>query len=354
MNTMEKRTGVVTITALLLIIGLFGCGGPSVEDILKKYESYNTTNMNSIGFSVSFDTENFINEGDVILKISDPTVKSDYEYNNAIMERVFVANAENPSEIFAVSPKTDTYTKISTQYAADGSTTNSSTTEGYTNYIPLDSIKARFIIIGFKGISAEESEKYESAPLFYIIDKKTKSVLTETPRLSGDLFAADTALTRFVERYATLAIGYSFMGGKEYVVKLGNVGNDSLNNGYTYIDILSNTVQSEDWIEYAYYYEDIESTFNVYMPLYTEIVVGKKHYQPFKYTTESGVGVRYSYKTTSFPDTIIVHSAEKNGGVYEYGYIQGYGYGTSARVSFQTTVKFDPKTGGIINKLSKE
>ena len=308
-----KRFTKQLIIATTLATIISGCE-MTPEGILKNYENYSDYNTlphgkNNINFSVTFGTENEpkrFYQQDIIINFSDSLFRIDTLYRDALVKRIFVADAET-GKILDVLPdiyknkRSITYTGYRVEW------------DEFIYYVQTENIKPRFFIIGFMGISAEESEKYETSPMFFIVDKKTKSILTPTPLLSDNLFAFDFSIPQFIERYSTLKSYYEYDGKthllKEYVLKLGDIGNEEIS---TYVDILSNAIKKEDWKEGDYYYSDLKTALGVYFPLYMEIFIDNIKYQITNYGVMDGsVRYRFQTKSLSLPDSVIVYSTTR-------------------------------------------
>lgn len=181
------------IVVIILATVVSGCG-PSAEDILERYESYPEFQVESGKSGVYLEvTANMIS-----IRYSSPLLNTNEEYVKILAKRWFVADAENPSERLSEGM---------------GITTINSTINGitqpttYGHTAMLKDLKQRFLLIGFEGIQASESETAEIPPLFFIIENK-KGIgknLTDKPRLSGELFTATYIPTRFVV-YSTLTV----------------------------------------------------------------------------------------------------------------------------------------------------
>ena len=330
----------------------------SPKEVMEKYSSYAQvpSDKNKIGLSLSF-SEQF-STNDIVLSFSNPIINSDKEYYNAVLNRIFVANAENPDEIFSVSP--NIYSKTSSQisYTPNGSITNSSQTTEYICHISLDSIDVRYAVIGFKGISLLESDEFETLPFFYVVDNKDKKILTSAPLQWEKPFSDEELEPHFFEHHAILK-GMGFFGNNEYTIKLDAIGNDEDYNGYFYADFLSGEIKHEDFEEGNFYYFELEEYLSIYSPVFTEVVVGKKHYRWISYAMlESDghtVGVRHYYKTKDIPEIIIVYGTQKGAYMSEFttrsyrvnGYVETT-HAANTRVFFSDTVQFNGKTREVI------
>jgi len=159
----------------------------TAKDILKKYDAYSVVEADA-------------NKAGVQLKVSDsllmisyslPLLNTSEEYIKTLAGRWFIANAEKPDVRFPVK----------------ASMTMADSAAIYGHQFDIDSIKARFLLIGFEGIDSLESDVAKTSPLFFLVEKnkKERKLLSGEPRLANDLFTANYELTRFVV-YSTLTV----------------------------------------------------------------------------------------------------------------------------------------------------
>ncbi|MDR2564412.1 MAG: hypothetical protein LBC98_10835 [Prevotellaceae bacterium] len=163
--------------AMITAAGLYACG-PKAEDVLKKYESHGEmeTDANKAGISC----EVSVMKG-FWIKYSSSLLNTDEDLIGKLAQRWFVADAENPAVKLPAKIEVLAY-ELTKNGVAQPTT--------YGHLINIDSIKAKFLLIGFEGISPIESTEVETQPLFFLAEKnKDKNVLlTPAPRLASELF----------------------------------------------------------------------------------------------------------------------------------------------------------------------
>jgi len=329
--------------AIIVLAVLCSCT-TNPKKILEKYNGLANIypDRNKIGLSISFSDELFPN--DVVISFSNPLINSDNEYYDAVLKRVFVANAENPDEIFSIKPQTYSKSSEQTTYAPGGSVSSFSKSIDYFSHISLDSIKTRFVLVGFKGIPMMESSEFETLSLFFIVDKKDKKILTPVPLRWEKPVSDEELQPKLLQRYAILRGGATYGGAdskeKQYTIKLDEIGNDKSNNGYTYVNFITKDMKIEEIVPGDFIYTNFNGAhISIYSPIFTEIVVGTKHFKYIKFATLADneghmSGIRHLYNTKDMPDTIIVYGANKSFG--------------DDFVYFCDTIKFNGKTKEVI------
>jgi hypothetical protein len=139
--------------------------------------------VNKAGVSI---TVQAMNVPFISITYSCPLLNTNEEFIEKLSKRWFVTDTENPDIELPVKMG------IMTVNATVNGITQP-TTYGHSIIIEADSIKARFLLIGFKGISSIESEEAETHPLFFLVEnnKEKSKALTPVPRLAEELFAVD-------------------------------------------------------------------------------------------------------------------------------------------------------------------
>ncbi len=302
----------VTVVMLLMLMIVSCNQGPTANETLKRYETYQmllTPSSNKAGFGIE------PGQTTISIKFDNPTLNTNGEYLNIMAGRIYVADAENPGEPLPVriGSQTTTVTRV------DGTRT---VTNGLSVWLD-EKIKTKFFLVGFKGIDKSESEALETPPLFFLVDRKAGTNLTPVVLQAGNLIAADYEKTRFPVYTATLNHKIDILGSqtKTYTIRIGTIGKDD--NGYTYVDYLSEDINERDWIitdgSIGYRIESSGLYTRLISPLFTEIKAGKKKILSRGYAIESGVGMREFYDTKELPDTLFVWSKEMNGLVIQFG-----------------------------------
>ena len=306
MKYLTKQLIVALITA-----SAFAACGPTAEEMMKRYETYQSTlsapEINKAGFSVSA----ISGGGTILVNFNNPELNTSEEYLNVMAGRLYVADAEKSDTPLPLRIGSSTQTVT----LATGERT---VTNGLSVWF-VDEVKAAFVIVGFKGIDKNESAKLrlETPPMFFLIDRKMGKNLTPAPLLAGNLFAADYEKIRFPVYSATLQhrFDYSYELTRPYTIRIGNIGSND--NGYTFVDFLSETIQESNWIipEHSVRIDPLGLYRRLVSPLFTEIKVGNKSFYSQGYAIESGVGFKDVYNTKVMPDTIIIWTTEWNGNV---------------------------------------
>lgn len=170
----------------------FNSCGPTAEGILQKYDSYAEFQHDKDKAHIYF------NASTRVIEYSLPLLNENEEYVDVLADRWFVANAENLEELLPI-----TMGQVTIRRNVLGKEMPTT----YGNAIFLEKTKTRFLLIGFKGITSNESVVAEIPPLFFIVENKkgTLTNLTDTPRLADDLFPTDYERTRFAT-YSTLTL----------------------------------------------------------------------------------------------------------------------------------------------------
>jgi hypothetical protein len=194
MKILQGKKITIIVAAMSMIAILTSCG-PTAEDIMKKYDAYGEVGVEQNNSGVSIEQQTMT---DASIKYSLPLLNLSKDYIEKLADRWFVADAENPETILPV--KVGLIERSTIIYDVAQPIT-------YEHSIYLDDVKTRFLLIGFMGIDSCESEIAETQPLFFLAKNKkgTLTILTDIPRLAGELFTADYEQTRFVT-YSTLTV----------------------------------------------------------------------------------------------------------------------------------------------------
>jgi len=188
-----KKYTKQTVVVMLFVTFFFGCG-PTTEDILKKYDIYGELQIEAGKAHVYLETMG----STMMIRYSMPLLHSNETYIETLSERWFIADAANPSVKLPVKMAVTTI----------NSTENDVTQPTiYGHNFTTESMKERFLLIGFEGIHSNESDVAEISPLFFLVenDKSAPAILTDAPRKADGLFTANYVQTRFVE-YSTLTV----------------------------------------------------------------------------------------------------------------------------------------------------
>jgi hypothetical protein len=208
-----------TIAVCFMIFGFSGCG-PSTEDILKKYEGYETVYsfQNKLGIKIDVGT---VALSDILFFSQNYT--SDYlsgiENANEVMKnmesiqssRFIVLDAANPAKPIAF--ETAIMTNDDMKRYAEAAFLKMSDIKKYTALVisnnvgikvfPGEKNKSfpRFILVGFKGIKESESVRWATSALFYLLQKEGEGfrLLTPEPLLAGNLLPENSSVAQFVE-----------------------------------------------------------------------------------------------------------------------------------------------------------
>jgi hypothetical protein len=190
---------------MLLATSLFfGCG-PNDQSILKKYETHSpleqADNRAEIRLRFAIDT---IQIGDTRLIIdnkafqvlySHPALTFNKKNVELLSSRLFLANAENPSEQLEVK-----FSTIEQSPSGNDSTKTAYLFQMNNEEKEIVDRKLKYLLVGFKGIDKSEFAGAATPPCFFIVslDKKNPHLLTEVPLSAGDLFAADSVKGKFI------------------------------------------------------------------------------------------------------------------------------------------------------------
>ena len=164
---------------MIAAAGFYACG-PSAEDVLKKYESHGEVDATANKAGIEIESAAF---GNLVIKYSNPLLSANKELTDRLSPRWFVVDAENPALKLPAKTGLERHsTSINGELL--------SVTDKYI--INLDSVKAKFLLVGFEGISQTESAEAATPLLFFIVEKKKDKItpLTPVPRLAGELFTA--------------------------------------------------------------------------------------------------------------------------------------------------------------------
>ncbi|MDR0714838.1 MAG: hypothetical protein LBF89_11370 [Bacteroidales bacterium] len=179
----------IRLLSLLLAAAMFSGCGPSDQDILKKYETYSPVEPAANKAGICLELTDSVGKVTFHISYSDSVLRSNEENVNLLSERLFMVNAENPSELLDVKPVTS-----KPEEAGNDST-------GYFSTIALTKETAvKYALVCFKGIDKSEFERVETPPCFFIVslDREKPHVLTGTPLSAGELVAADYPKGEFI------------------------------------------------------------------------------------------------------------------------------------------------------------
>ena len=182
---MKKNLILVVLSSIILL----GCG-QNAEKLLKKYITYSEVKPDENKAGVQLEMPTSV---ELSIKYSCPLLNTNEENMQTLSERWFVANVDNPNVKLPVKiglTSIDTIVNDTIQQVV------------YAHIINLDSIKVRFLLIGFEGIGSTESKEAETPPLFFLVEKDKAGLknLTLVPRLAGKLFVSDYTPTFFSEQ----------------------------------------------------------------------------------------------------------------------------------------------------------
>lgn len=324
MKTYLNKLGA-WIVGVTVVLCLSGCS-PNAEKIMQDYSAYPEAApaVNKAGINVS------VGAFGIHVRYSNPLLGTNQEYVEKLSERLFLVDAENPSEKFPVG----------WGLAVKNSTVNGiSKPTTYESFCSPEQLKSKFILLVFQGIDADELNGAETPPLFFILEPKSKQekLLTLHPLLSGDLFDSDYERVRLAVYSGELTCKIFPLSEKNYTVKLGEIGTDE--DGLTFVEFLSDAVNSEDWgnSDVHYKHESLGS-INFYAPLMSEITINSRSFRPIRNIATDGVGIREIYDTSTLPDTVFLYANDLNELYYSFG----------------ETLVFDGKTKELIRKESPE
>ena len=187
------------ILLLMMIAAVFSGCGPTAEDILKQYDTYGEIKLDENKAGVSIQVGPI---GNFTIKYSSTLLNANAEHIQKLSERWFVADAENPDVKLPINIGIVTENGSSTKYKTDGSVESATNYVAYGHFIKTDSIQAKFLLIGFEGISSTESKEIETQPLFYLVEnnKVNSKMLNTTPKLTGQLFSVNYEPMFFTEQ----------------------------------------------------------------------------------------------------------------------------------------------------------
>jgi hypothetical protein len=278
---------------LLAATIFFGCG-PNDRDILKKYEGYTpiTPSTNQAGINI----ENFFGLTNKVFQVTytSPLLKEDAENVRLLSERFIALNAENPADTLPIEVSVGE--QSFTNYSRSGEITAAG--KNYFTIIGLGETKAKYVIVGFKGIDGSESDKLATLPCFFIVSlkKNNSHVLTTTPMLAGNhLFDASHTFTRFYCYEGVLDADNNL-----FHIRIGEIGTNE--DGNTFVDFLSKEIKKDEWESARQSVNAWETSIGEFL---TEIVVNGKMVYPIKYGVGDGI-VRHIYNTKKMPESIKV------------------------------------------------
>jgi hypothetical protein len=288
-----KKNGLL-FSLLFAATLFFGCS-PSDEDMLKKYEGYAvvTPQANRSGVRI----ENFSGFTDIFqveVAYTHLLIKEYVENISLLSERFIALNAENLADTLPINITVGKQT--STNYSPSGEVTASGMS--YLTVINFGETKAKYVLIGFKGIDAKESGDLSTPACFFLVslEKDNPHVLTAAPLLAGDkLFDTEYTSTYF-RRYE----GILNAGNKTFHIRIGETGVSE--DGNTFVDFHSKEIKEEEWSLVKLPVNDWETSIGEFL---TEIVVSGRTVYPAKYAVGNGI-LRHGYKTKKMPDLIKV------------------------------------------------
>jgi len=276
------KTNYLIPAVLLFIIYLCGCT-PTPEEILKKYETYPEVNhpaVNQAGLHWG-SMMHMSNSTNIGLVFSNPLINKSPEIIDILAKRIIVLNAEKPSEVLPIQAGTMKNTIR---------TNNGPAVVEYSLILGAGKgLKAKYLLIGFKGIDEKESEVLATPPMFFLysLTGKGESKLTQYPLLATDLISTDFPVADFVYHAAALKDK-----DKTYIVSIGEIAEDE--NGNRTVEFISNEIE----IKKDYLNRPI-------IPLTGEITVGGEVMSPIRYSI-SPKYLMFTYETKEMPEDIIV------------------------------------------------
>jgi len=245
---------------IMLITAVFSGCSPTAKDILKKYDANGDVSSDANKAGISLEVQDLLG-AKILINYSSQLLDTNKEIIEKLSERWFVANAENPDVRLPVKFGIMTFNTIKNNVAQPVT---------YGQFINMDSIKARFLLIGFEGIGSTESKEAETKPLFFLVENnKSKSkVLTFNPRLAGKLFTAGYDPMFFYkqeysgeipfEKSKNVSLHFTLSADLKKVTKLGlsaeelhllttrqGISNVKFSGGFNYsdsIDIINNKI----------------------------------------------------------------------------------------------------------------
>ena len=153
----------------------------SVEDILKKYESFEEIDLIQNKAGINLGVSIFLD-----VNYSNPAFNIDEKNADMCNNKFHIKDAVSMIDIDTNVGKTTIEKKNS-----NGELLN----KEFRNYLQIRNMPSntKFIIVYFDGITKSESEELETPPLFFLVQRGEKGyvVLTKTPKLLGDLFKSE-------------------------------------------------------------------------------------------------------------------------------------------------------------------
>ena len=174
--------GLLESDALSGLMGLIGSSGPGAEEILELYSGYTVMDGKTNKAGISVGKVELSGDYYVInIRSSHPIINQDEGNVGVIANRLSVLDAEDPdTELdFGLLSVSSTTTK------PDGTSTH----EYYPAIRIAKSEKAKFVLVMFDGIDADEVAELETLPLFFVVElnRKEPKLLTEKPLAAGKL-----------------------------------------------------------------------------------------------------------------------------------------------------------------------
>ena len=153
----------------------------SVEDILKKYESFEEVDLIQNKVGISLGVSMFIEAS-----YSNPAFNNDE--NNIYM-------CNNKFHLKDAVSMIDIDTNVGKMIIEDKNNNDELLNKEFRNYFQIRNMPSntKFIIVCFDGITKSENEELETPPLFFLVQRGEKGsvVLTKTPKLLGDLLKSE-------------------------------------------------------------------------------------------------------------------------------------------------------------------
>jgi hypothetical protein len=187
----KKKMKNVRLLSLLIAAAMcFGCG-PNDRTILKKYETYRSVDPADYKAGIKLELTDSIGAAKFRVSYSNPALAFNKGNVNLLTERLFVVNAENPSECLEVEVVTVEHENTGIDPAKTS----------YSSLITLaKETAAKYALVCFQGIDKDEFDRAETLPCFFIVslDKAKPHVLTDIPLSAGELVSADYPKGKFV------------------------------------------------------------------------------------------------------------------------------------------------------------
>ena len=287
---MKKYVFVLSLMSIMLS----GCGGgPSAEEILRKYETYSAAapDLNKIGIYISSSDREAVQ-----IRYSHVDLNLSEKNAELLANRFFVADAGNPTKIFPC--EVSAYFKNAVR-GDNGEIVQAQ--EHYTN-IDMKKAKAKFIIVGFKGIDKSESEELETPPLFFIVslggispesllddNSPERQLLNMKTLLTENLFEKEN----FADDFQTFT-GSLRINDKAYSIRVEEINRFA--DGFVGVLFTSKDIGTTEinfWKETGI------------APFKSEIIVNNTTHVSHKLNMDSGILLN-AYDTKEMPDTIIL------------------------------------------------